>query len=377
MNVSLLATSDPQLEEMLRACGASVTTITLEGLTALATAARQPDAVVLDLRDRGAIPAALTALKRQHPTTGVLMIMPRLDAAVMLEAMRAGVNECVADPLTRDDLQAALQRVTVHRPAAKTGDVFAVIGAKGGVGATTVAVNVATMLSKLRAASTLLIDLHVSYGDAAVFLGTEPRFSVADAFDNMHRLDATFLRSLVTSTASGVNLLGSSDRPVTGPPDPAHVRSLVSLAADEYPYVVLDVPRTEAYLLDSLDAAGSIVVVANQELATVRSAARMANSLQQRYGSDRVNVVITRYDDGAEIGKDDLERVVGRQVGYVFPNNYPVTISSLNKGRPLVLDNHTKLASAFTSFARSLAGMPAPRQEEKSGLMALLGGRKR
>ena len=379
MNVSLLTTSDPQLEGLLHASGATVTTVTVDALQTLAAAAaRQPDAIVVDLRDRAAIPPALAAIKRQHPSTGMLMVLPKLDAALMLEAMRSGVNECLAEPLNREDLQAALQRVATPRAAARPGDVFAVIGAKGGVGATTVAVNVATMLTKFRPASTLIIDLHPTYGDAGLFLGAEPRFSVVDALENMHRMDATFLRSLVTNTASGVSLLASSNRPTSGPVDPEHVRTLVQLAASEFPYVVLDVPRTETYLLDSLESAGTIVVVANQERATVRSAGRMATSLQQRYGDERINVVITRYDEGAEIGKQDLERVVGRRVSYVFPNNYQVAVASLNKGRPLVLDNHTKLASALTGFARSLAGMPAARQEpEKGGLLSLLGGRRR
>ena len=379
MNVSLLSTSDPQLEHMLRACGAVVTTIDIDALTALAgAAARQPDAVVVDLRDRGTIPAAVSAIRRQHASTGLLMVLPRLDPTLMLDAMRAGVNECVADPLTKEELQAALQRVAAPRAASRSGDVFAVIGAKGGVGATTMAVNVATMLTKLRPASTLLVDLHLTYGDAGIFLGAEPRFSVLDALENMHRMDATFLRSLVTQTASGVSLLASGDRPVSGQSDQAHVRALVELAASEFPYLVLDVPRTDTHVLDALDAAGTIIVVANQELATIRSAARMASSLQQRYGEDRINVVITRYDEGAEIGKQDLERVVGRRVSYVFPNNYQLAVSSLNKGRPLVLDNHTKLASAFTGYARSLAGIPVqPTEQERSGLLALLGGRRK
>src|SRR5690606_24286272 len=96
--------------------------------------------------------------------------------------------------------------------APRSGEVYAVIGAKGGVGATTVAVNVATMLNKLRPSSTLLMDLHCTYGDAALFLGAEPRFSIVDALENMSRMDATFFRSLLTKTKSGVQLLASSER---------------------------------------------------------------------------------------------------------------------------------------------------------------------
>ena len=102
------------------------------------------------------------------------------------------------------------------------GEVFAFLGAKGGVGTTTVAINVATALSpESTAVRTILIDLHLAYGDAAVFLGAEPRFSVIDALENVHRLDKSFLRGLVGQPRGGLSLLGSSDRASSTPVDPA------------------------------------------------------------------------------------------------------------------------------------------------------------
>jgi pilus assembly protein CpaE len=141
---------------------------------------------------------------------------------------------------------------------------------------------------------------------------------------------------------------------------------------------VLDVPRSDPAVLDSLESVSSVVVVANQDVATIRSAARMAAALEQRYGKERVNVVISRYDARAEIGQEDVERVIGRPVTCLFPNNYQTALASLNNGRPLVLDNHTKLASAFTTFASHLAGVPAERPErvKSTGFLSLIGGRR-
>src|SRR5206468_7486785 len=117
-------------------------------------------------------------------------------------AMRAGVNEVVIEPITQEDLENAISRVFGQRQSVTLGRVFAVVGAKGGVGATTVAVNVATVLGATSKPSrTLLIDLHQSGGDAAVFLGAEPRFSIQDALENTSRLDAVFLKSIVTQVA--------------------------------------------------------------------------------------------------------------------------------------------------------------------------------
>jgi pilus assembly protein CpaE len=378
LNVVLVSARSPILEEMLRTCGATVTVRSVDGLAELAApAARQPDLIVVEQDDRSPIPGALLAIRRQHPSTGILAVLPRLDPTLMLETMRAGVNECLVEPVSEPDMQGAIHRLA-HKPASRRSDVFAVVGAKGGVGATTLAVNLATMLDKFRPSSTLLIDLHLTYGDAGVFLGAEPRFSVADAIENLHRMDSTFLRSLAAKTKSGVSLISSSDRPTPFPVDAIQLRRLIEQTTQEFSYVVLDVSRTDFVALDALDDAAAIVVVANQELATVRSAGRMATTLGQRYGKERVNVVITRYDEGCEIGQHDIERVVG-PVSYVFPNNYAAAVASLNKGQPLVLDNHTKLASAFSSFARHLANVPVERAARKksSSLFSRISGRHR
>ena len=187
------------------------------------------------------------------------------------------------------DLEAAINRLAAQRPVHRSaGWRFAFVGAKGGVGTTTVAVNVATALAKLEPGSTLLIDLHVANGDAAVFLGAEPRFSIVDALENTHRLDEAFFRNLIAKTKSGVDLLASSDRVMVTPLDVRRIRTLLEFAERHYRYVVLDVPRSDAAVLDALEGVTRIVVVANQELATVRSASRMAAALRQRYGKDKL-----------------------------------------------------------------------------------------
>jgi Flp pilus assembly CpaE family ATPase len=174
-----------------------------------------------------------------------------------------------------------------------------------------------------------------------------------------------------------VHLLASSDHPVSAPVDVKRVRALIEMASAEFPYVVLDVPRSDAAVLDALGTVNAIVIVANQEVATVRSAARIAGALEHRYGKDRVSIVITRHDPGAQVQQQDVERVTGRSVSHVFPNDYPSAIASLNNGRPLVLDNHNKLASALTSFTHTLAQIPVgrPGREKTSRLFSFIGGR--
>jgi pilus assembly protein CpaE len=257
MNAYLVGSLDRQVEELLHACGVRTTVTSGEELAALANpSTQQPDVVVLDLRSRASmVPAAVALLKRQHPLTGVLIVASHLDPSLMLEAMRAGVNEFVTEPVTAKELKAAIDRVVSKQPMRPTGQIFAFVGGKGGVGTTTLAVNVATVLATMEPSSALLIDLHVAYGDAAMFLGIEPRFSVADALENVHRIDETFLRGVVGHTKIGLDVLAASDRSVIGHIDAPAVRSVIDCAARQYSYVVLDVPRSDTTMLEALDQA--------------------------------------------------------------------------------------------------------------------------
>ena len=355
MNVYVAGARNRQVEELLHAGGVRTTPCEIDALFGLATQPSMPaDVVVLDLRDRSAVPASIAALKRNHPQIGIVIIASSLDPVLMLEAMRAGVTEFVTEPVTQNELIAAVDRVGARPAARDPGQVVAFLGGKGGVGTTTLAVNVATAFARGAGSSTLLIDLHVSSGDAALFVGAEPRFSVADALENIQRLDDTFLRTLVGRTNFGLDLLASSERPMAGPIDIRAVRSLIDCAARNYSQVVLDVPRSDPTMLDALELVTNIVVVANQELSTLRGASRMAAALRQRYGKDRVSVVVSRYDHVAEIGKKEIERVMGGPVAQVFPSDYRLALNALNVGRPLVLDNHNKLAASFATFARGL-----------------------
>ncbi len=358
ITASVVGLRDRQLEELLQACAVLATPLKLDEIGALAQpGAMQPDVLILDVRDKDSVPASVGMLRRQHPSTGVVIVAASLEPALMLEAMRAGVTEFLTVPLTASDLQAAINRVTAHGTAGSKGEVFAFIGAKGGVGTTTVAVNVATAMAQIEPGSTLLIDLHLAYGDAAVFLGTEPRYSVLDALENVHRLDKAFFSGLVGQSRSGLALLASSDRASTTPVDSATIRSLIEAASRHYAYVLLDVPRIDV-MLDALESTSRVIVVANQEIATVRAATRLSASLRQRYGRDRLSIVISRFDQQSDIGQSDVERVLGSPVAFTFPSNYRVAIDALNAGRPLVLDNHNKLAASLTGFARGLVEVP-------------------
>lgn len=339
---------------------------------------RGPDVFVVDIRALPGLPREVVSLKRHFPQSGVVILAKALDPNAMLDAMRMGVSEWVPEPLVLDDLESAIRRVA--RPVLGTvaGRAFAVLGGKGGVGSTTVAVNLAAALHRASGEPTLLVDLHMAHGDASVFLGVEPRFSVLDALENIHRLDQTYMKGLVTPTKAGLDLLAAANRPQLGPIDALRVRALIEFLTTTYPWVVLDCPRTDGTLMEALDTTATVLVVANQELATLRSASRLAATLRQRCGTHRVKLAINRFDAESEIGRKDVERVMGGPIAYTFPSDYRTAVAALNKGEPLVLQNHTRLSAGFDDVARDLAGLgPAQRESARSGgFFARLGGRR-
>src|SRR2546422_3635772 len=153
-----IISSDRKLEGLVRSSGLRPTVaLAVDLLTLSHPGAVQPDVLILDIRGHSQMPSALAALKRQHPTTSVIVIAQELTPALMLDAMRAGVNECVAEPVTAENIGQAISRIVALRMAPVGGQIFAFVGAKGGVGTTTLAVNVATALARGHD-STLFID---------------------------------------------------------------------------------------------------------------------------------------------------------------------------------------------------------------------------
>lgn len=366
-SILLVGSRDRQLEDILRAIAAQVTVTSASDLTHLITGAgKTPEVIVLDARGGTAVLATCATFRRQHPEVGIVIAAGSLDPVLLVEAMRAGVNEVVAEPFTEESVAEAVERVTANRSPLEQGKVFGFIGAKGGVGTTTVAVNVAITLGSMsKPERTLLIDLHHGGGDAAVFAGIEPRFSVLNALDDMHRLDQTLLRNLVSEVAPHTDLLAAPERSLGGPLQPENIRRLISFVAASYKHTVIDLPKSDAAVLESLEQLAGIFVVANQELATVRAASRLASTLRQRYGRDKVTVVLSRSDRQADIGFDDVEKAVGSRVEFTFPSDYRAALQALNRGRPIALENHNDLSSSFRRFAHKLAGVKVERAAPK------------
>jgi pilus assembly protein CpaE len=350
--------------------------IPVSGLGGLDRGRPAPEMLAVDLRGQSSFPAELVAFKRRHPRTGVMIVVDELDPSVMLEGMRAGVTEVVPEPVSVDALVAAFGRLSGQvMPAGVDGRSLLFVGAKGGVGTTTVAVNVALAMATTRRGGVLLVDLHLSGpGDAAIFLGVEPHFSIIDALENVNRLDGAFLRSLVVRSKGGLDVLAAPPLALARVATPQEIRTLAERLTANYDVVVFDVSHSDFGVVDAVEPVAAVTLVLNQELPTVRRATQLATLLRQRHGKDRVGTVVSRYDPRAEIGQEDIERVVGLPVRSVLPSDYRRAVMAANAGRPLVSEGGTRLASALQELARRLdpgvsraAAAAAPRTARRAG----------
>jgi len=368
--------NDERLPEIFKAAGIKAARLTEAEAKTLGRTSDAPAVLVLDVRPHHQIAPWINDVQKKQPNLAIVVIVSTLDARFILEAMRAGIKECLPEPITPQALDEAVRRLVVGEQRERAGHVVAFIGAKGGVGTTTLAVNTAAALAKTAGSPPLLIDLHVARGDAALLMGAEPRFSVLDAFENLHKVDESFLSGLVEKTQSGAYVLASSARPVNVATSPTATRTLLELAARRYRITVLDVPRTDPAMLEALDPATVIAVVTSQELSAVRGAAATVATLRQRYGSQRLRVLINRYDKNGPVSAKDIAKVVGEPVACMIPSDYRVAAEAINVGRPIVSED-SRLGKALRSAAAELVNAgKATAEEQPSGMLSRLAWRR-
>ena len=377
MNQISYVSNDERLPELFKTAGLGATKLSEAEARALGKAGDAPTVLIVDVRPHHDLAPWLIELQRKQPNLAVVLIVSVLDAKFMLDAMRAGIKECLPEPVSAHALEEAVRRLVVGEPGERAGNLVAFVGAKGGVGTTTLAANVAAAATKVSGTPALLVDLHVTRGDVAVFMGAEARFSVLDALENLHKVDESFLAGLVEKSKCGVHVLASSARSSTIDVPSSAVRTLLDFATRRYRLTVVDVPRGDQAALESLDSASTIVLVTSQELAAVRSAAATAAILRQRYGSQRIKVVINRHDKSGTVSAKDVARVIGEPIAHLIPSDYRLAVEAVNVGRPIVLDD-SRLSKALRHVAVELTslGKPEARQSQPSGVLGRLSWRR-
>ena len=368
-----------QVARLVRACGVPVGIV--EGRSAEGTG---PDLVVVDIRsDASSGMAAIERLRASSANMAIFAIATAAEPNLILQAMRAGANEFFpwntqeGSQAARDmeeSFHGAVRRSAARREAASASGkppcvTHAFLGAKGGAGTTTVAVNCGVELARLTKRPTVVVDLKTSLGEVALFLGVRPRFTILDAIENLHRLDKNFLTELVAKHKSGLDILAGSeqfDRP--NAQDATGLEELLRVLARTYDYVVIDAGNTiSASTAAALYAADTIFLVTNPDVPSIRNAQRLVDRVRQLgAGSERVKVVLNRVSDNHLIAPKQIETALGYGIHHTFSSDYRAVSTALNSGVPLTLSNHSEIAGEFDRFTRQLLGAsPAVKEPEK------------
>jgi pilus assembly protein CpaE len=293
---------------------------------------------------------------------------------MLVRCMRAGVREFLLYPFAPGVIEEAFSRAESRghlRPDKRRagGKSFAFLGAKGGSGVTTAACNFAISLAQESKRSTLLIDLDLPLGDAALILGVCSEFSTIDALWDRDRLDSTYLQSLVTEHSSGLFVLGAPGKFQQAPVSNEAIDHLIQVAGQAFDYVVIDAgSRWDLAETRLFDMISTIYLVTQVGVAELRNSNRLITGCLLGYES-KLEIVVNRYKSEM-FGIEDkaIEEALTRKANWRIPNDFVAVREMQDTATPLALKK-SAIQRAFQSMAQIASGIP----EEKKKRFSLFG----
>ena len=300
---------------------------------------------------------AIELLHQEMPDSAVFAIGNLNQPQIIVSAMRAGAREFIERPTTTTDLLEAFVRLTAAqrrgRQEGPRGKVFSVVNAKGGSGATTVAVNLALALQSAHP-QTALVDL-APLGHCSLHLNVKPVFSVADATRNLHRMDSSLMESFMIRHNGGLHLLAGSNVPAAIDPSAAEFVRLFDMLVTHYRYVVVDVStRFDACSRLIANLSECVLLVACTDVASLWSAARVQQYLGETASRERMRLVLNRFRKVAGFSEADAEAAAGAKLLWKVPNQYFAVSSAIDRGLPVMEQGHTEIARCFSGLAHEL-----------------------
>jgi pilus assembly protein CpaE len=321
--------------------------------------AMNPDVTLIDIPSEAPAPAlqAIELLHQEMPQAAVFAVGSLSQPQLIVSAMRMGAKEFIERPTTTTDLLEAFVRLSTTQRKVKRdgprGKVFTVVNAKGGSGATTVAVNLALALQAAHG-NVALVDL-APLGHATLHLNLKAPFTVADAIRNLHRMDSSLLDSFMTRHSGGMQLLAGANTPASTEPSTAEYARLFDMLAGHFRYVVVDASsRVDAATRLVGNLSEKVLLVAHADVASLWSAARVVQFLGETNGKERVKLVLNRFRKIPGFHETDAETASGATLLWRIPNQYFAVSSAIDRGIPLMNQNHTEIARAFTGLAATL-----------------------
>lgn len=321
--------------------------------------------VVMDQGPQKAL-AMITEINRSRPECSILVISTSTDSQLILQAMRAGVKEFLTQPVRTEDLVAAINRISEARygrgdSKSRGCQVISICGATGGVGSTSIAVNLGCVMAKEQTNSVCLVDLDLALGDADVFLDAIPEYTIADVAQNIARLDFGLLKRSLTKHASGLYLL---PRPVqlqdAQDITPDDVQRMIGLLKATFTHVIIDNSKSFSSLdFVAMQMANDVLMITQLDLPCLRNVVRLLSSFQQQDGlKEKVKVIVNRVGiDSGHISLKKAQETFGQEIFWQLPNDYRVMIDVRNNGVPLIEQApRAGLTQSIVSLSNALKG---------------------
>ena len=320
----------------------------------------RPDILILQLPQESE--NALKWMERaklELPSTAIFVSSAVKTPELVISAMRAGAQEFLGRPIDLNELRNAVEKVlrTKGQAAAQApakGRIISVFSKKGGLGVTTLAVNLAVALSQAAEKKAALIDLDLQLGDVASFLNLSPDYTILDSCSEDGGVDAIKLQSCLSRHESGVYVLPEPKNPADSDNvSSSQINQILRHLRSMFSYVIVDTPHMlDARTLDAFEISDNIIVVVVPNVSSIRAAKRALAVLEELgYVRDKVRVIANRVSKKDRIKVEQVEKALHYPVSWVVPNNYPVVIDAINSGVPLV--NH----KGGSNVSKSIMGL--------------------
>lgn len=340
-----------------------------------------PDVILLDLaRDAETFFSFGAQMRRIRPSARLIAVSSETPPTqtMLLEAMRGGVQDFVQKPVLVETLRDLIARLADDMGAEtrpSLDKLIVVMGSKGGVGTTTVAVNISVQLSVCARKRVALLDFAQPLGNVHLLLDLRPQFGVRDAIENLHRLDSHMFNGLLTPHKTGLHSLAGATQPEEWQkiPVPA-LQRIVNVAQGSFDMVVMDMgAQFGSEWMPMLGMARMILIVAEANVPSLWTLQRRLVALKGLgIENERTRIVLNRWHKGDEEVLKGIQKDIGRPLFARIPNDFRKASTSINLGTPL-LENpqNNGLSTRYRQIAVQIAGIdPAP-AAKKGGLGGL------